>query len=122
MVAASDLRFAVQDAGEVTALFLRPVAARWLLVLAHGAGAGMSHSFLETLAGELAAAGVATFRYQFPYMEERRRFPDRPAVLTAAVRAAVDSGNDNGSGPTTTGRWQVVRRTNDFTRCGSATT
>jgi uncharacterized protein len=89
MDAPSDLRFAVQDAGEVSALFLRPVKARWLLVLAHGAGAGMSHSFLETLASELAAAGVATFRYQFPYMEERRRFPDAPAVLTASVRAAV---------------------------------
>jgi predicted alpha/beta-hydrolase family hydrolase len=89
MVAASDLRFAVQHAGEVSALFLRPVKARSLLVLAHGAGAGMNHSFLETLASELASAGVATFRYQFPYMEGRRRFPDAPTVLTAAVRAAV---------------------------------
>ena len=89
MSAASKLRFAVEDGDEVSALFLRPVKARWLLVLAHGAGAGMSHSFLETLASELAAAGVATFRYQFPYMEKRRRIPDAPAVLTASVRAAV---------------------------------
>jgi len=89
MSAASKLRFAVEDGGEVSALFLRPVQARWLLVLAHGAGAGMSHSFLETLASELGAAGVATFRYQFPYMEKRRRIPDAPAVLTASVRAAV---------------------------------
>jgi len=57
--------------------------------LAHGAGAGMTHPFLEKLAGELASAGVATFRYQFPYMEERRRVPDRPPVATAAVAAAV---------------------------------
>jgi predicted alpha/beta-hydrolase family hydrolase len=58
-------------------------------VLAHGAGAGMSHSFMEKLAGELAGVGVATLRYQFPYMEERRRVPDAPGVLMATVVAAV---------------------------------
>ena len=89
MSANSDLRFTVQGAGEVSALFLRPPKARWLLVLAHGAGAGMTHAFLETLAGELAAVGVATLRYQFPYMELRRRVPDAPSVLTATVRAGV---------------------------------
>ena len=89
MSANSDLRFTVPGAGEVSALFLRPPKARWLLVLAHGAGAGMNHAFLETLAGELVAVDVATLRYQFPYMEQRRRVPDAPPVLTAAVRAAV---------------------------------
>jgi uncharacterized protein len=49
----------------------------------------MTHPFLEALVGELSAAGIATFRYQFPYMEQRRRVPDRPPVLTAAVTAAV---------------------------------
>jgi predicted alpha/beta-hydrolase family hydrolase len=88
---ASDLRFTVADAGEVTALLLRPSDARRLLVLAHGAGAGMRHPFLETLAGELAAAGVATLRYQFPYMEHRRRVPDSQAVLKTAVREAVSA-------------------------------
>src|SRR5258705_9176834 len=83
------LRFAVEGAGEVSAILMRPADARSLLVLAHGAGAGMTHPFLEKLAGELASAGVATFRYQFPYMEERRRVPDRPPVATAAVAAAV---------------------------------
>ncbi len=83
------LRFAVEGAGEVSAILMRPADARWLLVLAHGAGAGMTHPFLEKLAGELASAGVATFRYQFPYMEERRHVPDRPPVATAAVAAAV---------------------------------
>ena len=74
------MRFAVEGTGEVSAILLRPEGARWLLVLAHGAGAGMTHPFLEKLARELADAGVATFRYQFPYMEERRRVPDlRPA-------------------------------------------
>src|SRR5713101_5005434 len=89
MAAGERLRFGVEGAGEVSALLSRPVKARWLLVLAHGAGAGMSHLFMERLAGELAGVGVATLRYQFPYMEERRRVPDPPAVLTATVVAAV---------------------------------
>jgi predicted alpha/beta-hydrolase family hydrolase len=59
------------------------------LVLAHGAGAGMNHPFMERLASELAAADMATFRYQFPYMERRSRVPDAPAVLTSTVGAAV---------------------------------
>jgi hypothetical protein len=83
------LRFTVPGAGEVSAILVRPAKARWLLVLAHGAGAGMTHPFLEKLARELADAGVASFRYQFPYMEERRRAPDSPAVATATVAAAV---------------------------------
>src|SRR5712672_533004 len=83
------LRFAVEGAGEVSAILVRPADARWLLVLAHGAGAGMSHPFLEKLAGELASAGVATFRYQFPYMEERRHVPDRAPVAAATVAAAA---------------------------------
>lgn len=77
------------SAGDVEALLLRPADARWLLVLAHGAGAGMHHPFMETLARELAACGVATFRYQFPYMQHGRKRPDSPAVLTATVRAAA---------------------------------
>ena len=89
MSAARELRFEVEGAGEVSALLVRPANPRWLLVLAHGAGAGMTHPFLEALVGELSATGIATFRYQFPYMEQRRRAPDRPPVLTAAVTAAV---------------------------------
>lgn len=89
MTAAKETRFAVEGAGEVSALLLKPKHAHCLLVLAHGAGAGMRHSFLESLAGELAEAGVATFRYQFPYMEQGRRAPDRPDKLTATVQAAV---------------------------------
>src|SRR6266566_5676339 len=84
-----ELRFGVEGGSEVSALLLRPAKARWLLVLAHGAGAGMRHLFMEKLAEELAGAGVATLRYQFPYMEERRRVPDKPTVLTATVVAAV---------------------------------
>jgi predicted alpha/beta-hydrolase family hydrolase len=83
------LKLAVPDIGDVSALWLRPANARWLLVLAHGAGAGMSHPFLEKLAIELASVEVATFRYQFPYMEHQRRVPDSPPVLKSVVRAAV---------------------------------
>ena len=83
------LRFAVEGAGEVSAILMRPADARWLLVLAHGAGAGMTHPFLEKLARELASVGVATFRYQFPYMEQRRRVPDPPSVATTTVASAV---------------------------------
>ena len=83
------LRFAVEGAGEVSAILVRPAKARWLLALAHGAGAGMTHPFLEKLARELADVGVATFRYQFPYMEQKRRVPDSPAVATATVGSAT---------------------------------
>lgn len=89
MATAEELRFTVDGGGEVSALLLRPANARWLLVLAHGAGAGMGHPFMAKLAEELAAVGVATLRYQFPYMEERRRVPEAPAVLTATVASAV---------------------------------
>jgi len=89
MPASEKLRFAVEDGGGVSALLLLPAEPRLMLVLAHGAGAGMTHPFLESLAAELAAVGMATLRYQFPYMEQRRRVPDPPAVLTATVRAAV---------------------------------
>src|SRR5260370_29544913 len=89
MAAVEQLRFGVQGRGEVSALLSRPAKAQRLLVLAHAAGAGMSHPFMEKLAGELANVGLATFRYQFPYMEERRRVPDAPAVLTATVLAAA---------------------------------
>jgi len=89
MTTVERLRFGVEDRGEVSALLRRPAKARRLLVLAHGAGAGMSHPFMEKLAGELAASGVATLRYQFPYIEGRRRVPDAPGVLMATVVAAV---------------------------------
>lgn len=92
------LRFAVEGAGEVSAILMRPADARWLLALAHGAGAGMTHPFLEKLARELGSVGVATFRYQFPYMEERRRVPDSPAVATATVASAVRAAAKAASG------------------------
>jgi uncharacterized protein len=81
-------------AGTVAALLLRPHNARWLLVLAHGAGAGMHHAFMEGLALELANCRIATLRYQFPYMQQGRGRPDPPAVLTATVRAAIAAAAD----------------------------
>jgi hypothetical protein len=98
MPTVEQLRFSVEGGGEVSALFFRPANARQLLALAHGAGAGMSHSFMENVARELANVGVATFRYQFPYMEQRRRVPDSPAVLTATVVAAVRAAADAAPG------------------------
>ena len=89
MATAEKLRFDVPNAGAVSALSLRPADAKWMLALAHGAGAGMSHPFMSALADALAAVGVATLRYQFPYMEQRRRTPDTPSVATATVAAAV---------------------------------
>ena len=88
------MRFAVQDAGEVSAIFLRPQNAECVLVLAHGAGAGMNHPFMTALANDLAAAGIASFRFQFPYMEQRRRVPDRAPVLTATVQTAVRAASE----------------------------
>ncbi len=70
-------------------LLVLPPNARVLLVLAHGAGAGMRHPFLETVARGLAEWGIATFRYEFTYMEERKRRPDPPAVAEERVRSAV---------------------------------
>jgi predicted alpha/beta-hydrolase family hydrolase len=90
MTPATELHFSVgETSGEVSALLVRPPDARLLYVLAHGAGAGMRHPFLECFAGELAGRGVATLRYQFPYMERKQRRPDPPKVAVAAVRAAV---------------------------------
>src|SRR5437016_2174831 len=84
MIASADVRV-----GDVSGLLLQPDGARLLYVLAHGAGAGMRHPFLEVVAQRLAERSIATLRYQFPYMEQRGRRPDPPAVAAATVRAAV---------------------------------
>jgi uncharacterized protein len=92
---ATDFRVQVNEAiGEVAAFLLRPPDAWLLYVLAHGAGAGMRHEMLERVAASLAAQGVATFRYQFPYMEAGRGRPDPPAVLETTVRAAVTKASE----------------------------
>ena len=68
---------------------MRPPDAHCLYLLAHGAGAGMRHDFLEEMSARLAGRGVATLRYQFPYTEAGRKRPDRPAELERTVRAAA---------------------------------
>jgi hypothetical protein len=78
-----------QEAACVSALFQAPASARVCYVLAHGAGAGMTHPFMETVASGLATRGVATLRYQFPYMERGSRRPDSPKLAQQTVRAAV---------------------------------
>jgi uncharacterized protein len=83
------LTFAVEDGLRVSARLERPAAARACYVLAHGAGAGMDHPFMRATALELGQLGIATLRYQFPYMERRSRRPDPPPLCHATVRAAV---------------------------------
>jgi predicted alpha/beta-hydrolase family hydrolase len=86
---AQSLKLDIENATSVSALLLRPDNARACFVFAHGAGAGMSHPFMETVATGLSDRGIATLRYQFPYMEKGSKRPDPPAVAHAAVRAAV---------------------------------
>jgi uncharacterized protein len=76
-------------AGAVSALLLRPDAARACFVFAHGAGGGMTHSFMEAFAAGLCRHSIASLRFQFPYMEKDSKRPDPPAIARAAVRAAV---------------------------------
>src|ERR1700720_4556606 len=79
----------VGKAASVSALLIPPTNARACFVFAHGAGAGMTHSFMESAATGLAERGIATLRYQFPYMEKGSKRPDPPATAHLAVRAAV---------------------------------
>jgi predicted alpha/beta-hydrolase family hydrolase len=79
------------EAGEVSALLLRPENAMRLLVLAHGAGANMRHATMQAIAESLAQVGIATLCYNFPFMEQGRPHVDSLAVATATVRAAVEA-------------------------------
>jgi predicted alpha/beta-hydrolase family hydrolase len=87
---AQSLKLDIANAASVSALLLRPENARACFVFAHGAGAGMAHPFMETVATGLCDRGFATLRYQFPYMEKGSKRPDAPAVAHATVRAAVE--------------------------------
>jgi uncharacterized protein len=83
------VNISIDDAHSVSALLLAPPKARACYVLAHGAGAGMRHPFMASVAEGLAERGVATLRYQFPCMERDSKRPDAPKLAHAAVRAAV---------------------------------
>lgn len=84
------LTIAVDAETNVSGLLMLPPKAHALYVLAHGAGAGMAHSFMVAIANELASVGVGTLRYQFPYFEQGKKRTDPPPVCHATVRAAVD--------------------------------
>lgn len=89
-MSAKPVTIIVDDAHRVSGLFLTPPRARAIYVFAHGAGAGMAHPFMVAVADELAGHGIASLRYQFPYMEEGGKRPDPPKLAQAAVRAAVE--------------------------------
>ena len=86
---ASPFTLTIRDGETVSAIWQSPAAPRVALVLAHGAGAGMTHRAMAATADGLEALGVATLRYQFPYMEKGGKRPDPPTVAHAAVRAAA---------------------------------
>jgi uncharacterized protein len=99
MYKAEEIKFSAgEKVGKVSGLFILPKGAQALLVLAHGAGAGMRHRFMEETAQKLADHAIATFRYQFAYMEKGTKRPDSEAVLTTTVRAAVAAAKKHGDG------------------------
>jgi uncharacterized protein len=81
--------------GDVAALLERPPAAEWLLVLAHGAGAGMRHRFMNDVAARLHDRAVATLRYEYPYVTAGRRRPDPAPVLESVTRQVVQHAADS---------------------------
>lgn len=89
MIETRELKLDIEAGDTVSALLQLPANARACYVLAHGAGADMRHAFMEKAAVGLAERGIATLRFNFPYMEKKQGRPDRPAVAHAAVRAAV---------------------------------
>ena len=91
-------RLEVESGIEVSTLVVTPVRPRAWYVFAHGAGAGMRHPFMESLARRLASHGVGTLRYQFPYTEKGSRRPDPEPLLVATVRAAVEAGREVAGG------------------------
>jgi len=87
--AAKPVTITVSDTIRVSGMLQKPSGALACYVVAHGAGAGMDHPFMENVARGLASRGIATLRYQFPYMERGSKRPDPPPLAQAAVRAAV---------------------------------
>lgn len=75
--------------GAVSAKYITPDKPRCIFTLAHGAGAAMDHSFMETLADSLSKVGIATLRFNFPFTEHKKGRPDSPAVAHATIEAAI---------------------------------
>src|SRR5262249_17003281 len=96
---AKEIRFEVSEkAGGVSGLLLFPKEAKSLLIRSHGPGAGMRHVFMQNIAEKLADNGIATLRYQFPYMEKGIKRPDSEAVLTVSVRGSVTAAHKQADG------------------------
>ncbi|MBR1089880.1 dienelactone hydrolase family protein [Bradyrhizobium manausense] len=85
-----ELKLDVERIGKVSAILMQPDNARACYILAHGAGAGMRHASMDKIAEGLAKRGIATLRFNFPYMENKQGRPDQPAVAHATVRKAVE--------------------------------
>lgn len=79
-----------ESAGKVSAEYIIPEKAKSIITLAHGAGAGMNHSFMVTLAKKLAELDVASLRFNFPFIEQKKRRPDLPAVAHKTIAVAID--------------------------------
>ena len=107
---------ATNSSGEVSAIYVRPRNAKWLLVFAHGAGASMRHKFMQTASDKLANYGVATLRFNFPYMEKGKRGPDPQPILKKTVRSSRNSVQINGSSALVSRR-EIIGRTYDFNGC-----
>jgi predicted alpha/beta-hydrolase family hydrolase len=90
MTNTTELQLDIARIGVVSAILMQPGNARACYVLAHGAGAGMRHASMDKIAEGLADRGIATFRFNFPYMENKQGRPDQPAVAHATIRAAVE--------------------------------
>ena len=88
---------ATQEKGEVSSLLMRPDGANWLLVLGHGASTNMRHPTLQTISERLADTGIATFRYQFPYMERGGGGRESQTVALQTVRSAVAAAHEAAS-------------------------
>lgn len=94
-----ETQFSVKGtATRVSGLFMSPANAECVLVFGHGAGAGMKHPFMSAISGGLERLRVATFRYQFPYLESGAKRPDPKPLLLSTVRAAVAQAQDLGNG------------------------
>lgn len=80
--------------GKVSGEYMMPDEPKCILTLAHGAGAGMNHSFMISLAKALSDVNIATLRFNFPFIEEKKKRPDLPAVAHKAVEAAIANAKD----------------------------
>lgn len=89
-VKTQELKLAIERIGTVSAILMQPDNARACYVLAHGAGTDMRHASMEKIAVGLANRGIATFRFNFPYTENKQGRPDQPAIAHATIRAAVE--------------------------------